>query len=209
MNEALKNVRHARSKKDFPHLKLEEGEYVELAFSRAKICLTAIMVGTIAAFALILLVFIITMATGVLSSDAMGRNFLAVVFTTIIAVIFIAAIISLRIYRGNKLFITNRRVMQFSMTSLVSSSVNIIDLSSIEDASYRQKNIFQKVFKYGTLRLSTVGDETTYTFPYSDISPEELKQIAYLVSKVKKNVGTNHHGHHKAETEETTEKENA
>ena len=207
MNEALKNVRHARSKKDFPHLKLEEGEYVELAFSRAKICLTAIMVGTIAAFALILIVFIITMATGVLSSDAMGRNFLAVVFTTIIAVIFIAAIISLRIYRGNKLFITIRRVMQFSMTSLVSSSVNIIDLSSIEDASFHQKNIFQKIFKYGTLRLSTVGDETTYTFPYSDISPEELKQIAYLVSNIKKNIGS--HGHHKKPAEETTEKESA
>ena len=203
MNEALKNVRHARSKKDFPHLKLEEGEYVELAFSRAKICLTAIMAGTIAAFALILIVFIITMASGVLSIDTMGRNFLAVVFTTIIAVIFIAAIISLRIYRGNKLFITNKRVMQFSMTSLVSSSVNIIDLSSIEDASFHQKNIFQKVFKYGTLRLSTVGDETTYTFPYSDISAEELKQIAYLVSNVKKN-GGHHHGK-KPATEETTD----
>lgn len=201
MNEALKNVRHARSKKDFPHLKLEEGEYVELAFSRAKICLTAIMIGTIAAFALILLVFIITMASGVLSSDDMGRNFLAVVFTTIIAVIFIAAIISLRIYRGNKLFITNKRVMQFSMTSLVSSSVNIIDLSSIEDASYHQKNIFQKIFKYGTLRLSTVGDETTYTFPFSDISAEELKQIAYLVSNVKKS-GGHHHGKKEVVAEE-------
>lgn len=203
MNEALKNVRHARSKKDFPHLKLEEGEYVELAFSRAKICLTAIMVGSIAAFAFILIVFIITMASGVLSSDDMGRNFLAVVFTTIIAVIFIAAIISLRIYRGNKLFITNKRVMQFSMLSLVSSSVNIIDLSSIEDASFRQGNIFQKIFKYGTLRLSTVGDETTYTFPYSDISPEELKKIAYLVSNVKKNV--NKKGHHEHDHEEKTE----
>ena len=188
MNEALKNIRHARNKIDFPHLKLEEGEYVELAFSRAKICLTAIMLGTIGSFILILAVFIITMASGVLSSDAMGRNFLAVVFTTIIAVIFIAAIISLRIYRGNKLFITNKRVMQFAMTSLVSSSVNIIDLSSIEDASFRQGNIFQKIFKYGTLRLSTVGDETTYTFPYSDIHPDELKRIAYLVSNVKKDI---------------------
>ena len=206
MNEALKNVRHARSKKDFPHLKLEEGEYVELAFSRAKICLTAIMIGSIAAFAFILLVFIITMASGVLSSDDMGRNFLAVVFTTIIAVIFIWAIINLRIYRGNKLFITNKRVMQFSMLSLVSSSVNIIDLSSIEDASFRQGNIFQKIFKYGTLRLSTVGDETTYTFPYSDISGEELKKIAYLVSNVKKNSGATRKGHHEHEPEQASEK---
>ncbi len=164
------------------------------------------MVGSIAAFAFILLVFIITMASGVLSSDGMGRNFLAVVFTTIIAVIFVWAIINLRIYRGNKLFITNKRVMQFSMLSLVSSSVNIIDLSSIEDASFHQKNIFQKVFKYGTLRLSTIGDETTYTFPYSDIAPEELKKIAYLVSNVKKNSGGNRKGHHEHEAEPEQEK---
>ena len=101
-------------------------------------------------------------------------------------VVFLAGLISLRIYRGNKLFITNKRVMQFSMTSLVSSSVNIIDLKSIEDASFHQNSLLQKIFKYGTLRLSTGGDETTYTFPFSDISGEELKTIAYLVSNAKK-----------------------
>ena len=38
MDESLANIRHERSKKDFPALKLEDGEYVEFAFSRAKIC---------------------------------------------------------------------------------------------------------------------------------------------------------------------------
>ena len=185
MNESFTNIRHERSKKDFPHLKLEDGEYVELAFSRAKIYLTAVIGGAIVSSIILFIVFLIVMSTGSFATD-MGRSFLATVFLVVIGVIVLAGLIYLRIYRGNKLFITNKRVMQFSMTSLVSSSVNIIDLKSIEDASFRQDSIVQKVLKYGPLRRSTVGDETTYTFPFSDISGEELKTIAYLVSNAKK-----------------------
>ena len=73
------------------------------------------------------------------------------------------------------------------MESPVSSSVNIIDLIKIEDASFRQEGILQKMFNYGTFRLSTVGDETTYTFKYSDISSEDLKAVSKLISNAKKN----------------------
>ena len=43
MDENLAKIRHERSKKDFPGLSLEDGEYVEFAFSRAKICLMMII----------------------------------------------------------------------------------------------------------------------------------------------------------------------
>ena len=56
----------------------------------------------------------------------------------------------------------------------------------MEDASFTQKNIWQKIFRYGTFRLSTVGDETTYTFPYSDISTEELRAVTELITDAKK-----------------------
>ena len=72
------------------------------------------------------------------------------------------------------------------MTSPVVNSVNIIDLTSVEDASFRQENLLQNMFHYGTFRLSTVGDETTYTFKYSDISGEELKAVTDLISAAKK-----------------------
>ena len=35
MDEGLAKIRHDRSKKDFPFLKLDDDEYVEFAFSRA------------------------------------------------------------------------------------------------------------------------------------------------------------------------------
>ena len=82
------------------------------------------------------------------------------------------------------------------MTSPVVNSVNIIDLSSVEDASFRQENLLQSLFHYGTLRLSTVGDETTYTFKYSDITGEQLKEVTDLISNAKKR------GRKKKETEE-------
>ena len=71
------------------------------------------------------------------------------------------------------------------MDSPVSTSINIIDLVSVEDASFHQENILQKMFNYGTFRLATVGDETTYTFKYSDISPSELRAVTKLLTEAK------------------------
>jgi hypothetical protein len=39
-------------------------------------------------------------------------------------------------------------------------------LSDIEDTSYAKNGIFQQIFDYGSIRLSTIGDETTYRFSY-------------------------------------------
>jgi hypothetical protein len=83
------------------------------------------------------------------------------------------------------MIITNKHVIQMVMKSPVATSVNIIDLQSIEDASFHQSGLLQKLFRYGTLRLSTIGDETTYTFPYSDVSPSELKAISKLITEAK------------------------
>ena len=90
------------------------------------------------------------------------------------------------IYNGNRLFITNKHAIQMVMNSPMSTSVNVIDLQSVEDASFRQDGLLQKMFGYGTFRLSTVGEETTYTFPYSDIKSNELKAVSKLITEAKK-----------------------
>ena len=43
----------------------------------------------------------------------------------------------------------------------------------------------QKIFGYGTFRLSTIGDETTYTFPFSDVTSEELRAVSKLITEAK------------------------
>ncbi len=185
MDKSLVKIRHERSKKDFPGLKLEDDEYVEFAFRRAKACLLMILGGISVGLVIVLLAFLLVlMGQSVL--DEMGKNYLFIILFTLLAVAIMAGVIALMIYKGNKLFITNKHVIQMVMTSPVVSSINIIDLSSVEDASFRRNNLMENLFHYGTLRLSTVGDETTYTFKYSDVSGEDLKAITKLISDAKK-----------------------
>ena len=185
MDEGLAKIRHERSKKDFPGLRLKENEYVEFAFKRAKICLWMILCGTMFGLIVVLLAFLLVLMSQDML-DEMGRNFLFIILAALLASAVVIGLVALTIYNGNKLFITNRRVIQMMMTSPVASSVNIIDLTSIEDASFRQDSILQNLFHYGTFRLSTVGDETTYTFKYSDITGEQLKEVTDLISNAKK-----------------------
>lgn len=185
MDENLVKIRHERSKKDFPFLKLEDGEYVEFAFSRARICLGMIFGGVAMGMILILLAFLIILL-GQNSLDAMGRNFMYTILTILVMVALLIGLVAVIVYRGNRLFVTNKHVIQMVMQSPVSTSLNMIDLASVEDASFRQDGILQKLFRYGTLRLSTVGDETTYTFPYSDISHDDLKAVSKLIVEAKK-----------------------
>lgn len=185
MDGSLTKIRHERSKKDFPELKLEEGEYVEFAFKRARICLLAILIGITIAVVVILLAFLLALM-GQDMLDEMGRNFVFIILTTLLATAILAGIVAVMIYQGNKLFVTNKRVTQMIMNSPVSKSVNAIDLTSVEDASFHQNGILQTFLHYGTLRLATVGNETTYTFKYSDIPSEDLKAIVRLISEAKK-----------------------
>ena len=185
MDESLARIRHERSKKDFPGLRLEDDEYVEFAFKRARVCLLMIIGGVMFGLIVVLLAFLLVLM-GQSMIDVMGRNFLFIILAALLASAVIIGVVSLVVYNGNRLFITNRRVIQMVMTSPVVNSVNIIDLSSVEDASFRQENLLQNLFHYGTFRLSTVGDETTYTFKYSDISGEELKAVTDLISNAKK-----------------------
>lgn len=185
MDEGLVKIRHERSKKDFPFLKLEDGEYVEYAFSRAKVCLAMIFGGVSGGIILVLIAFLFVLM-GQNMLDDMGKNFLFIILAALIAAILVIGMVALMVYRGNKLFVTNKHVIQMVMKSPVATSLNVIDLASVEDASFHQNGIMQKLLHYGTFRLATVGDETTYTFTYSDVTPEELKGVSKLITDAKK-----------------------
>ncbi len=191
MDESLTKIRHERSKKDFPDLDLGEGEYVEFAFRRARIRLLIILLGISLSVIIILLAFLLTLL-GQSMLDEMGKNFMFIILASLLAAAVIIGHVGLMIYRGNRLFITNKRIIQRIMNSPTSHSVNIIDLSAVEDASFHQDGILAAIFHYGTLRLSTIGDETTYTFKYSDISSKDLEAVTKMISAAKKRSRHNH-----------------
>ena len=187
MDENMIKIRSERSRKDFPQLKLEDGEYVEYAFSRAKICLVMIFGGVALGLIAILVGFLVVLM-GQSTLDAMGRNFLYIILGCLVLAAMLIGLVALIVYHGNKLYVTNKRVTQKMMKSPVVTSVNVIDLASIEDASFHQSGLMQKLFRYGTFRLSTVGDETTYTFEYSDVTPEQVRGISRLITEAKSEV---------------------
>lgn len=185
MDESLARIRHERSVKDYPDLNLKDDEYIEFAFKRAHICLMMIVISVTIAIIAILLVFL----TILLAQERLGesgRSFVFIILFTLLAFTIISGCIAVRIYNGNRLYITNQRVIQKIMHTPFVHSINVIDLGSVEDASYHQEGFFSAIFHFGTLRLSTVGDETTYTFKFSDISSKDLESVTRLISDAKK-----------------------
>lgn len=88
-----------------------------------------------------------------------------------IALLFIGLValggaVALWIYLQNQFYLTNESVIQEIQESLVSRHEQTVSLGSIEDASFRQSGIIQTILNYGTIRLSTEGEETTYIFQY-------------------------------------------
>ncbi len=184
MDKSLAKIRHERSKKDFPGINLDDGEYIEFAFRRSRACLILIFGALFVSLVIILLAFLLSLM-GAPLLDAMGRNFLFIILSALLVAAVLITAFTVMVYHGNQLFITNRHVIQKIMDSPVSKSINTIDLSSVEDVSFQQKGILPSLFHYGTLRLATVGDETTYTFRYSDLTAEELKAITELITSAK------------------------
>ena len=185
MKSELVKLRHARSVKDFPDLKLEDNEYVELAIRRSKVGVILIWAGEVLA-AVVMIVLLALLAAGgnkslLFNLDQSGRSFMYLILIILSGAILIAGLVAGHVYRGNRLFITNKRVIQCTMHSLFAKSTDIIDLVSIEDVSFKQSGLLEYTMKLGTLRMSTVGDETTYVMKYIDKPIDELDIITHLV----------------------------
>ncbi|MBR0403495.1 PH domain-containing protein [Candidatus Saccharibacteria bacterium] len=193
MKKDLVRLRHARSTKDFPGLKLESDEYVELAIKRSPVGLILIWTGEAIGFLVmaVLLTFMMHGGEGniVGSLPASGKSFMYFVIYVLMAATLIAGIIGSHVHRGNTLYITNHRAIQNSVDSLMSKSTNVIELSKIEDVSFNQRGLFEYVFKLGTIRMSTIGDETTYTFRLVDTPTDELEVISHLIHIEKNRIG--------------------
>ena len=185
MKTSLARIRHARSKQEFPFLPLEEGEYVELALTRSKLGLVLIWGGV--AIALLGIILFATIISSSLSASSLGGipdsampYFFMLIISLSLALV-VAGVVGMKIYNGNSLFVTNKRIFQNTMTGLFARSSNVIELYRIEDVSFKQSGIFDYLFKIGTIRMSTVGDETTYTFPFVDTPTDEVEMIAHLI----------------------------
>ena len=192
MKAELSKVQHARSAKDFPEIDLEQDEYVVLHIKRSRIGLVfiwSVVAVLILAMSLVLIFFAnngISIDSTVFSmSEAAMHYFRIIIFLLYILFLF-GGFVAQSIYDANHIYVTNRRVIQKTRSSIFANSTNIIELRRIEDVSFRQESLVDHLCHFGTLRMSTVGDETTYTLKYVDTPHDEVKTISHLVYECKK-----------------------
>ena len=164
-------------------ISLEAGERIVLEIKRTKIIPILIFAGACLTSILLFALYILISAGNsfIFALDASGRAFFLLVISIVLGTVWIATLISLNVYTTNKLFVTNKRLIQRVANSLFDTAMNVIDLVSVEDVSFKQAGLFEHLFEVGTLRMSTIGDETTYIFKYLDTPTDELETITHYV----------------------------
>lgn len=182
-------AKHDESQKRFPYLNLSKGEYVISAVKRHPIGLVSIW----AVVGLGILIIFIGFPFLLNSKTFFGGYSLpasaimsGVVMLLLAAVLFIlGGIIATIVYKANRFYLTNESVMQHIQTSLFSKKDQTISLQNIEDASFRQKGILQTLLNYGSIRLSTEGEETTYRFNFVANPKKEIDRLNNAVEAFK------------------------
>ncbi len=172
-NDELEH-KHRESAALYPNLGLSHDEYVITEVKRHPIGLLAIwaVVGiiVIATFTLLPLYSVnlsLIANTLVVSEQALPSPALLGLPLLVVSGLFIVGgIVATYVYNSNRFYLTNESVIQRIQTSLFNKKEQHINLANIEDASYKQHGILQHLLGYGSLRLSTEGDETTYRFHY-------------------------------------------
>ena len=191
MKDETIKLKHARSVKHYPDISLEEDEYVVLDMHRSPLGLIGIW--SVVSLCIIVLSFCliaffgneeITSKSFIQLNDT-ARGYLALIIVVIYAGIILGGVIGQVIYNANRMIVTNMRAIQKIRTSLFANSTNIIELKRIEDVSFRQGGIIDHILRMGVLRMSTVGSETTYTFPCLDTPKDEVEIISNLIHDLK------------------------
>lgn len=168
--------RHQDSKRRYPHLNLSQGEVVILSIKRHPIGLLLPLVsGGVVLFALVAV--LIMYPADAQQYNLPGYGVMVMIAVLIMLLVGIGTYVAVWVYQKNQFYMTNESVIQEIQHSLFSKREQTVSLGSIEDASFRQTGILQTMLNYGTIRLSTEGEETTYRFAYVE-NPRD--QVAIL-----------------------------
>lgn len=160
--------RHADSVKKYPHLNLSEGEFVILDVKRHPfgLLMPVFATGTVILAIIAVLILYPTDTSAAVGTTLPSYGAILVPMMILMLLVGVGGSIAVWVYLQNQFYMTNESVIQEIQTSLFSRHEQTVSLGSIEDASFKQSGIIQSMFNYGTVRLSTEGDETTYRFTY-------------------------------------------
>lgn len=180
--------RHESSVKRFPMLNLSETEYVIMMVKRHPVALVgpfgigALLIGLVWAFQINYDLFAIWFGLSGASAEPAFVSIPVFAFTVLVA---LGMAISYYVYDHNRFYLTNESVIQNIQYTLFAKREQAISLGSIEDASFTQVGVLQYILNYGTIRLSTVGEEGTYQLTYVGNPKLELATLNNAVESFK------------------------
>lgn len=179
--------KHEQSCRQFPHLNLSQGEYVISAVQRHPIGLLSIWIVVGLAVLMVAAIPALLIFSGVTPFDITEKLVMngTVVLLLVIALLLLGGVVATVVYQANRFYLTNESVIQHIQTSLFSRKDQTISLGNIEDASYRQQGILQTLLNYGSIRLSTEGEETTYRFAFVANPERQVKLLNDAVESFK------------------------
>jgi uncharacterized membrane protein YdbT with pleckstrin-like domain len=186
-HETIK-MKHERSKRIWPNLSLSEGEFVIKMVPRSLIGLAWQIALSLLIITLAFLVLInYDLITASINTQQMIISPQTVVLSSIIVICLTILVMYIvyYIFTNNKLFLTNESVIQEIQTGIFSKKEQIVSLVNIEDVSYSQEGILQQIFNFGSIRLSTEGEETTYTFTYASSPKANIATLNNAVEAFK------------------------
>lgn len=181
---------HDRSVHDYPDLPLSDTEYVVIDIDRS-------IFGLIKIWSLVVIIFIALAATILMidytSPIELDQPIMLGLLVGTVALPLIGGLITTYVYQQNYFIVTNERIFaRIQYTPFAHRSQNV-ELEHVEDCSYSKNNIFQMAFNYGSIRLSTVGDEQTYTFNYVAEPKDQFSIVNRVVQSVDKGGTTRYH----------------
>jgi|GEM_PF-2345355 len=160
-------AKHEESLRKFPRIHLSKGEYIIQEVRRHPIGLFSIlgMMILLVAVTLAVIPFYGANRELIASMFAVSAESLPTEAAITMPVLGLAALfafggfIAVYVYNGNLFYLTNESIIQFLQSSIFSTKEQQINLVNVDDVSYRQQGVLQQVLHYGTVRISTEGDE--------------------------------------------------
>lgn len=172
------NKRHTESRRRYPSVEIDDDEYVVVSVKRHPLGMLGIVLVGMISFVVTASIWItICFMPNSLNLTQAAKNNISLGAAAILVLITVFSYIGLMIYRRNQFIVTNERIIQKISKGLLDQQRQTINLEAIEDISYHQKGLMPHLFHYGEIRLSTVGDESTYTFTWV---PEPNKYTDFL-----------------------------
>jgi uncharacterized membrane protein YdbT with pleckstrin-like domain len=159
--------RHDESMSRYPHLNLSAGEFVVMDVKRHPVgLLLPVLASGIVILAIIAVMILYPADAASVNSALPAYGDILPVMLILMLLIGAGGSIAVWVYLQNQFYMTNESVIQEIQHGLFSRHEQTVSLGSIEDASFKQSGIFQHMLNYGTVRLSTEGEETTYRFSF-------------------------------------------